>query len=131
VDKTAETLQMGRRYVPYTFGSHLGPPLTGSNPRRIIEFVTDLTRKRVHPRVNVSKSIWLTSYPKRGIMAHEAHKKAAEHHEHAAKAHHEAAKHHEAGDHEAAAEHTAKAHEHSTAAHGHSTDAHTKSAAKK
>ena len=30
-------------------------------------------------------------------MAHDAHKKAAEHHEHAAKAHHAAAEHHAAG----------------------------------
>ena len=33
-------------------------------------------------------------------MAHESHRKAAEHHEHAAKAHHAAADHHEQGNHE-------------------------------
>jgi len=63
-------------------------------------------------------------------MAHEAHRKAAEHHEHAAKAHHAAAAHHEAGDHAAAHEHSEKAHEHSEAAHEHSTEAHSHSKSK-
>jgi hypothetical protein len=62
-------------------------------------------------------------------MAHDAHKKAAEHHEHAAKARHEAAEHHAKGDHATAHEHSMKAHEHSTAAHEHSTAAHQKSVA--
>jgi hypothetical protein len=43
-------------------------------------------------------------------MAHDAHKKAAEHHEHAAKAHHAAAEHHAKGDHHTAHEHATKAH---------------------
>lgn len=68
--------------------------------------------------------------PKRGIMAHEAHKKAAEHHETAAKAHKTAAEHHEKGNHAEAESHSKKAHESSTEAHKHSVDAHSKSAAK-
>ena len=62
-------------------------------------------------------------------MAHDAHKKAAEHHEHAAKAHHAAAAHHAKGDHAAAHEQATKAHEHSETAQAHSTEAHQKSSA--
>ena len=46
-------------------------------------------------------------------MAHDAHKKAAEHYEHAAEVYHAAAEHHAKGDHEAAHEHATKAQEHS------------------
>jgi hypothetical protein len=60
-------------------------------------------------------------------MAHEAHRKAAEHHEHAAKAHHAAADHHEQGNHEEAQKLSHLAHEHSAKAHEHSHAAHEKS----